>query len=138
MEKPRELTEKEKMAQALFGGMGPTGAAPPVSSLQRPGVGGRTGGNATWSKVSPGLPPSKPATPALAPPTADLLDLGFDAPAQMTPSSSQAAATMGVPNGGGGPVLDLMGTDLLAPVPGASAEQVSIIRHAFRWWTNHA
>ena len=97
--KPKELTEKERMAAALFGGIVP-GAAPPIPT-QRSAP--------TAPPPQPPAPaPQAPPAPAPAPPPApaaaeiDLLDMSFDAPAP-------AAAPAG------------LAVDIFAPAPVAPA-----------------
>ena len=107
--KPRELTEREKMAAALFGGIAaaPAPSPAPASPTPRAGRLGRIGARA-GSAAAPSPAPA-PAPPA---PADDLLglmggmDLGASAPA---PAPAPAAASAGglgdlfsMPSGGAG------------------------------------
>jgi len=69
-EKPRELTEREKMASALFGGVG-TSAAPTSSRASRRAK--TSGAASTTQKKLPSSPQSAPAV--AAEPAIDLLDM---------------------------------------------------------------
>lgn len=81
---PREPTEKERMAAALFSGLVP-GAKPPVPRGPPPKVPSRIPG------TTPAAAPAPPPPPAPAPaPEVDLLDFSFDAPA--VPSSATPPA----------------------------------------------
>jgi len=118
---PPEMTEKQKMAAALFSGLG--GAAAP-----KPAVTTRTAGmtNAqpqppapvAKKEPEPAAAPPPPAAPAApAAPMMDLLDMGFDSPPHApAPAPAQPAAK---PLGGGDDMLLLdmgmgdSGSDLL-------------------------
>jgi len=129
-EKPKELTEKERMAAALFGG-GPAVAPKAAKAAKK--------ASKPKSRVAPkmasrpaaavdnllGDGPVAPAAPVAAAPTAapDLMDDlfgdmgGGSSPATSAPAGSPAAAT---------PVVDLLGGDLLgfddpAPAPSPPA-----------------
>jgi len=73
---PREPTEKERMAAALFSGLVP-GAKPPAPRAPPPKVPSRIPGS---------TPAAAPAPPAPAP-EVDLLDMSFDVPAVSAPAA---------------------------------------------------
>jgi len=117
---PRELTEREKAAMALFGGIGGTPAPAPAATgtPTRGGFGGGIGAAApssaprptapvAVSAPAPAAPVARPAAPAPAPPpalapapapAADLLDLfggGAPAPAPRAPAPAPAFGGLG-------------------------------------------
>lgn len=119
---PVELTEREKMAAALFSGMGPTKAAP------KPTFAGATIGGSSQASPPAAAPAPKaaPEPVAAAPPApapsagVDLLDMGFDDFAG--PPAKAAAAPPPPPARPAAPVDDMLlldmgssdtGTDLL-------------------------
>lgn len=129
--KPRELTEKEKLAASLFGGIAAstTGGGPPAGSMfATPASAAASKPAAATATASGGLfgglggaaaRPAGPwgAAPAPAPaPANDLLDLfGGPVAAAPKPAPAPAAAAMG------GGLGDLFGAPAPAPAPKAAA-----------------
>lgn len=79
-DKPRELTEKEKMAQMLFGGLGMGGGTAPSTGGGRPGGVG-SGGMAAWSKQRSTSGGSGSGSPATTTRPASASSLGAKSPA---------------------------------------------------------
>mmetsp|Transcript_87521 Transcript_87521/g.137026 ORF Transcript_87521/g.137026 Transcript_87521/m.137026 type:complete len:970 (+) Transcript_87521:186-3095(+) len=121
---PPELTEKQKMAAALFSGLGPTKATPAKPTFG----GGMTVGTSAPPAATPTpAPKPKPAEPSQPPPpapvggTMDLLDLD-DFGSSPAPAAAKSAPPPppAKPSGPGDDMLLLdmggdTGTDLLGP-----------------------
>jgi AP-4 complex subunit epsilon-1 len=137
-EQPRVLTEKEKMAAALFGGMGakPTAssaaskrksvataspaAAAPVSQQPTPDLfSGMSSGVTTMNTASPTVPSSSGAPNRAPMPAVELLDIMSDDFSTPAPHMMPAAAPLApapAQNYGGNGLLDL-GMPAPAPMP---------------------
>ena len=116
--KPRELTEKERMAAALFSGLVP-GAKPPEPKAPPPKVPSRVPGVVPGSAPPPAAAAAAPPPPPAPAPEVDLLDMSFDIPAA---TSSPAAAL---------PEYDILSPvppiETPAPAPPAVVETVSSV-----------
>lgn len=124
---PRALTEKEKMAAALFGGVSstkgagaragrkPVGGAPPPASAAPVPV-------ATASAPQASSAPPAPVPAPAAAPMIDLLDLGFDSPAPVAaaPAIAQPQRDMFAPP-----------APPPAPVPAPAPAPKNLVSNAF-------
>ncbi|GMI06337.1 hypothetical protein TrLO_g12007 [Triparma laevis f. longispina] len=116
-QKAKELTDKEKMAMALFGGLGGGGGGG-GGAKERRGSTGKSKLEAMREKKAaaaagtvPGSAPVPVPTPAPAPSDAgmDLLDMTFDGPTEVV-VASPPTAVLGFDGGG----------DLLSPAPSSA------------------
>jgi AP-4 complex subunit epsilon-1 len=114
---PRELTEKEKMAAALFGGLAASPAPAPAarggssvaaagSSSSRPTPGAASAASSNVRPVAPAPAPVAATKPAAA--VDDLLGL-FDAPAPKAAAPAAASLDSLFGGGGGGGAVGSMG-----------------------------
>jgi len=141
---PPEMTEKQKMAAALFGGIGPAGSA--KATAPKPTFGANLGMQAGGGPSMPGqsggykptpaptpapkpaaAPPAPaPATPAPSAGVMDLLDFGDDLGSSPAPPPAQASASP--PAAASNDLLLDMGSDLLG-APTTSAPPAAAPQH---------
>lgn len=112
---PREPTEKERMAAALFSGLVP-GAVPPAPRAPPPKVPSRIPG------TTPAPAPAAPAPPPAPAPEIDLLDMSFDAPAAPAPAAPPEYDILSP-----APVLEPMPVPEAAPSAPAAAAVVETV-----------